>query len=119
MKKSSGSNIAKEELPLIEEESEEEQHDTNEKSQFMASHHHDNDSEVAACNSWETAVCSSYDWAPCIPARYILVVMGFIGLSLDYALRINLSIAIIGMKVSMLCKCVHDQCITIGCPLFL
>ena len=33
----------------------------------------------------------------CIRARYVLVIIGFIGLSIDYALRINLSMAIINM----------------------
>lgn len=40
-----------------------------------------------------------FNWAPCLPARYILMIIGFIGLALDYALRINLSIAIIDMQV--------------------
>ena len=37
------------------------------------------------------------DLFPCIPARYMLAIMGFLGFVNVYALRINLSMAIIAM----------------------
>ena len=37
------------------------------------------------------------DCCPCIPARYILAIMGFFGFVNVYALRVNLSMAIIEM----------------------
>ena len=37
------------------------------------------------------------DIVPCIPARYVLLVLGFLTFTVDYTLRINLSMAIIDM----------------------
>lgn len=37
------------------------------------------------------------DCCPCLPARYILAVMSFLGFVIVYALRVNLSMAIVSM----------------------
>ena len=37
------------------------------------------------------------DYFPCIPARYILSVMGCIGFVIVYALRVNMSVALVAM----------------------
>lgn len=37
------------------------------------------------------------DWCPWIPARYVLAIMGFLGFVNVYALRVNLSMAIVVM----------------------
>ena len=38
-----------------------------------------------------------HDFFPCIPARYVLAIMGFLGFVNVYALRVNLSMAIVPM----------------------
>ena len=38
-----------------------------------------------------------YDMLPCIPARYVIVIISFLGFVNVYALRINLSMAIVKM----------------------
>ena len=37
------------------------------------------------------------NWCPWIPARYVLAIMGFLGFVNVYALRVNLSMAIVVM----------------------
>lgn len=37
------------------------------------------------------------DYFPCVPARYVLSVMGCIGLVIVYALRVNMSVALVAM----------------------
>ena len=37
------------------------------------------------------------DYFPCIPARYILSVMGCLGFVIVYALRVNMSVALVAM----------------------
>lgn len=37
------------------------------------------------------------DMCPCIPARYVLAIIGFLGFVNVYALRVNLSMAILEM----------------------
>jgi MFS family permease len=49
------------------------------------------------------------DCCPCIPARYVLAVMGFLGFMNVYALRANLSMAIIKMVNSSANATLHDQ----------
>ena len=39
------------------------------------------------------------DWFPCVPTRYVLAVMSFLGFVNVYALRVNLSMAIVKMDV--------------------
>jgi len=41
--------------------------------------------------------CWYIDWIPCIKARYVLSFMIFLGLCNVYALRVNLSVAIVQM----------------------
>jgi ACS family sodium-dependent inorganic phosphate cotransporter-like MFS transporter 5 len=48
------------------------------------------------------------DCCPCIPARYVLAVMGFLGFVNVYALRVNLSMAIIKMVNSSANATLHD-----------
>lgn len=38
-----------------------------------------------------------HDCLPCLPARYVLAVMGFLGFINVYTLRVNLSVAIVRM----------------------
>ena len=37
------------------------------------------------------------DYFPCVPARYVLSLMGCIGLVIVYALRVNMSVALVAM----------------------
>ena len=37
------------------------------------------------------------DYCPCFPARYILSLMGFFGFVIVYALRVNMSVAVVAM----------------------
>ena len=41
--------------------------------------------------------CCCRDYFPCIPARYVLSVMGCIGFLIVYALRVNMSVALVAM----------------------
>ena len=41
--------------------------------------------------------CCCRDCFPCIPARYVLSVMGSLGFLIVYALRVNMSVALVAM----------------------
>ncbi len=41
--------------------------------------------------------CCCRDCFPCIPARYVLSVMGSLGFMIVYALRVNMSVALVAM----------------------
>ena len=41
--------------------------------------------------------CCCRDYFPCIPARYVLSVMGSLGFLIVYALRVNMSVALVAM----------------------
>ncbi len=63
-----------------------------EKKQFISS-----DSEAVPNNITQFQKLLKLQIAPSIPARYVLAIIGFFGFTIDYALRINLSMAIIDM----------------------
>ena len=55
--------------------------------------------DVAKKNCFKSSIAKTLrlDIAPCIPARYVLLVVGFWTFTVDYTLRVNLSMAIIDM----------------------
>lgn len=58
---------------------------------------------------WEAAkMLWHQDCCPCLPARYILAVMSFFGFVIVYALRVNLSMAIVAMVSNSSNETDHD-----------
>ena len=55
-----------------------------------------------------------WDFAPCIPARYVLAVMSCLGFANVYFLRINLSVALVQMDRNTASATVRNRSAKVG-----
>ena len=60
-----------------------------------------------------------WDFAPCIPARYVLAVMSSLGFANVYFLRINLSVALVQMDRNTASATVMNRSAKVGSGLLL